>query len=641
MKKLLLLILAILLSFSMVACDIQAILDGMMPPSSSYEEDEDEDDEEEEEEDDEDEDESSSSSIDESKNHGVDKTVYSNTVTEDGKWVYGDRTLSAPTFTNFYNGYKSALTMTFDDGYDIGTGRYVNSVFEQYGFRGTMMLGACFLESDDGSGNKVPNQNLISQWNTVLADGYLDVGCHGYDHLNPVGLDPSKYDHEIKDAIEFLREQFPGQKVLTFATPYAHIDNSYEDYLDDLVIANRLEADGGKAIKIGDDYNLYRVWSTSVRKDTPASSFNSYIGGKLDESGTWVVELLHCVLDTPYNSTDTSKALLSEHCAYISKNYGDTVWVASFEDVAIYLKQLETAKINYVASDRESMTINVTCPLDEEIYNYPMTVKLRVPAYATSAYMVVDGEAVILDVARGSGVNTVTVKNIPVNGEDVKIYLGGNYNYANDCLHVWGNKRVSATCSEVGYMLYECAICKVTYKGEFTQKRSHDFSNSRVTEAEPTLTEDGLDVLTCQACGTEKELVTSLKNMAPGSTITASDGINQWVYTSDMIDGNVSTKWTNGTATPYVELTFAESSVQYVEVSISKYGGTQFLAVSTYNGTEWTEIEANQEIDSSDVITVRVEVGVDTSGIRLDISGTASGCTMIHEITIIAKIDKN
>ncbi len=638
MKKLLLLILALLLSFSMVACDIQSFIDGLMPSSSSsYDEDEDE----WEDEDDEDDEDSEQGGDDsESSKYGEDKTVYTNTVTEDGKWVYGDRTLSAPTFTNFYNGYKSALTMTFDDGYDVGTGRYVNSLFEQYGFRGTMMLGACFLESDDGNGNKVPNENLINQWNTVLAEGYLDVGCHGYDHLNPVGLSSSYYQREIDDALAFLRTNFPGQKVLTFATPYAHIDSPYEEYLKNHVISNRLESDG-QLIKVGQENNLYRVKSYSFKKDTVMSIFNEDIGTKLEKDGTWVVELLHCVLDGPYNSTDTSKQKLSEHCAYIYNNYKDTVWVASFEDVSIYLKQVESAKINYVASDRESMTINVTCPLDEEIYNYPMTVKLRVPSYATSAYMMVDGEAVILDVTRGSGVNTVIVKNIPVNGENVKIYLGGNYNYANDCLHVWGNKRVSATCSEVGYMLYECAICKVTYKGDFTGKRPHDFGDSRVTEKAPSLTEDGLDVLTCQTCETEKKIVTSLKNMAPGSSITASDGKNQWVYTTDMIDGNVSTKWTNGTATPYVELTFAKSSVQYVEVSVSKYGGTQFLTVSTYNGTEWTEIEVNKEIDGSDVITVRVEVGADTSGVKLDISGTSSGCTMIHEITVIAKIDKD
>ncbi|MBE6625325.1 MAG: hypothetical protein E7622_06760 [Ruminococcaceae bacterium] len=624
MKKLLLLILAFLLSFSMVACDIQSILDGLMPSSSSsYDEEE-----EEEEEDEDDEEQQSSSSVpDMSHIYGEDKTVYTNTITEDGKWMYGDKALAAPTFANYYNGYKSALTFTFDDGYDIGTGRYVNSVFDQYGWRGTAMLGPCFL-----------SEELVAQWNTVLAEGYLDVGCHGYDHKNPVGLDSAEYEHEIKDAIEYLRTNFPGQRVLTYATPFAHIDSPYQDYLDDLVISNRLEADG-KLVKVGDDYDLYQVRSYSFNKNNVVDAWNQSIGTKLNEDGTWVVELVHCVLDSPYNNTDTSKEKFSAHSAYLYNNYKDTVWFASFEDVSIYLKQVESAKINYVASDRESMTINVTCPLDETIYNFPMTVKMRVPSYATSAYAVIDGEVQMLQVTKGSGMNVVTVKDIPVNGENVKIYLGGNYNYANGCSHLWSNKRVSATCKDMGYMLYECAFCKATYKNEFAKTRDHAFGEREIIEI-PTLTEDGLEKISCSDCGTEKEIVTSLKNLAPGATISASAGINEWVYTADMIDGNIDSKWTCGTDAPSVQLTFAKSSIQYVEISVSKYGGAEMLAISTYDGEEWTQIAVDEVIDGDGVITVRVEVGAEASSVKFDISGTASGCTMIHEITVIAKIDK-
>lgn len=631
MKRLLLLILAILLSFSMVACDIQSFLDGLMPSSSydddDYDDEEDEEEEEDEDDEDEDEDEESSSSTEVNDKYGADTTVYSNEINENGEWIYGGKALKAPSFTNYYNGYKSALSMTFDDGYNVGTGRYVNSIFEQYGWRGTMMLGPCFLTDD-----------LVTQWNTVLEEGYLDVGCHGYDHKDPRTLPTSEYEHEIKDAIEFLRTKFPGQRVLTFATPYAQINDSYEEYLKDYVISNRLEAAGG-AVKVGGNYNLYRVGSTSFKKDTVVDYFSEDIGKKLDEDGAWVVELLHCVLDAPHDSTDTSKEKFAAHCSYIYNNYKNTVWVASFEDVSIYLKQVESAKINYVASDRESMTINVTCPLDKEIYNFPMTIKLRVPAFATSAYAVIDGEVQILQVSRGSGVNTVTVKDIPVNGENVKVYLGGNYNYLNECLHVWGNRRVNATCGELGYVLYECALCNATYKNDFVATRDHTFSKREVVKA-PSFTDSGLDTMSCSVCGTKKEIVTSLKNLAPSSTISATDGKNEWTYTSSIIDGDKDSYWVNGTATPSVQLAFAKSNVQYVEISISKHGGTQFLAVSSHDGAEWTEVTADEVIDGSDVITLRVEVGAETSSIKFDISGTASGCTYIHEIAVIAKVDK-
>lgn len=634
MKKFLAMLLVLIMSFSLMACDIDAILDELMPPSSSYDDEDydDEDYDEDDDEDDEEDDDEQSSSVDTSDIYGKDTTVYSNEITEDGKWVYGSYNLTAPSFSGYYNGYKSALTMTFDDGYDTGTGKYVNSIFEKYGFRGTMMLGPCFL-----------NEGNIPTWNTILAEGYLDVGCHGYDHLNPVGLDPSKYEHEIKDAIEFLRTSFPGQKVLTFATPYAHIDSAYEEYLNDYAISNRLEADGG-TIKVGEDYNLYRVESFSFKRDSNVEIFNSdIIGKKLDQGGTWVVELLHCVLDNPVNSTDTSKEKFSAHCKYIYDNYKDTVWVASFEDVSIYLKQVESAQVNYVACDRESMTINVTCPLDEEIYNYPMTIKLRIPGFATSAYAVIDGEEQILPVTRGSGVNTVIVKNVPVNGEDVKIYIGGNDRYANDCMHLWSSKRVPATCEEFGYMRYECAMCKVTFKNDFTEKLAHDFSNGRVTEKEPSLSEDGLEVETCAVCGTENEIVTSLKNLAPGAMLTVSEGKNDYVYASDIVDGSTDTKWVNGTDTPSVQLAFEKSDVHYVEIAFSKWTDGQSFIVSAYDGSEWTQLDSwtdGADTAGGDLITLKIDVNKQISIIKFEFTGSSSGCTNIHEITVIAKVDK-
>ena len=143
---------------------------------------------------------------------------------------YVNDTFSYPIITPYYNGYKTALTMTFDDGYDTGTGTIVSDMFEKYGYRGTMMIGPCFINGEE----------YITEWNKIFARGYLDLGCHGYNHKEPTTLPSSEYEHEIKDAIMFLREKFPGQRVLTFATPYAHINDAYESYLSQFVLGNRL-----------------------------------------------------------------------------------------------------------------------------------------------------------------------------------------------------------------------------------------------------------------------------------------------------------------------------------------------------------------------------------------------------------------
>lgn len=649
MKKLLLVFVALLLALSMISCDIQGVIDGIISdimPSPNETGDESSAEEEEEEKDEEDEEEEEESSEDEENdettsekpsedispstpNYGPDKTVYSNTTTADGKWVYGNYSLKAPAFTNYYNGYSSALTFTFDDGYHTDTGDFVNSVFEQYGFRGTAMLGPCFL-----------NDTNIPIWNKILAKGYLDVGCHGYNHEEPTTLAQSKYEHEIKDAIYFLREKFPTQRVLTFATPYAHINDAYEAYLDDFVISNRLELGGG-LVQVGSDYNLYRVKAYSFNRDAIVDNHNQIIAGNLKQNGAWVVELVHCVMDQAYNSTDISKEKFASHCAYLYNNYKNTVWFASFEDVSIYLKQVENAKINYVASDKESMTINVTCDLDKDIYNIPMTAKFQVPFTINSAYAVIDGVEYDLTISRGSGVNTITLRDIPVNGPDVKIYFGGNDDCQNGCAHIYQyGEKINSTCQERGYTVATCAICGNSFKTNYTSPKSHTLSNERVVEKEPTLTENGLITIKCLNCDYKKEIITSIGDITDSGTFTATDGINQWVSASDMIDGNKNTSWTCGTANPEIILSFNEKYVTTAEITLKRnIAVAQKFTVSAYDGEIWHEVgswDYNEDTSTDSIITLTFDVNMNAKQLKIYFDSSAVGCTEIYEIVVLA-----
>ena len=258
--------------------------------------------------------------------------------------------LKHPIISPYYNGYKSAVTMTFDDGYDTGTGTIVSDQFEKYGFRGTMMIGACWMN----------NASIIAEWNKIFARGYLNVGCHGYNHVHPGELDPSGFEHEIKDAIMFLREKFPGQRVLTYATPFAQLTSEYENYLKDLVIGNRLES-GGALVNLRNNinFNTYRVKAFSVNKNQRLAPIHDAIQTGIDY-GNWTVELFHCVLPEAQNGTDISQDVFEYHCEYLYRNFRDEVWFATFEDVLIYAEQLKHISVEYTDCDRETMTFKVT-----------------------------------------------------------------------------------------------------------------------------------------------------------------------------------------------------------------------------------------------------------------------------------------
>ena len=408
---------------------------------------------------------------------------------------YVNEMMQHPVMTSFYNGYASALTMTFDDGYDVGTGTLVSDIYEKFGWRGTMMLGPCFLGSDE----------IIKEWNNVFARGYLDVGCHGYNHKEPTTLDPSEYEHEIKDAIMFLREKFPGQRVLTFATPFAHINGPYEEYLSQFVIGNRLEA-GGTLVnpQTNPDYNPFRVMAVSVNKSNPLIPVHSAVKTGI-EKGHWTVELFHCVKPSASASTDIDYEVFEYHCNYLYRNYRDDLWFATFEEVLLYMEQAKRATIAYTDCDRTSMTFKVTpdSTLDKELYNFDMSTQIYLPAFADSAYATVNGEyqPLTLLVDQKSGDKSVIVKKIPATGEsEVVVYLGANKNMRNNCLHRYAvDEIVEPTHEEGGYTINKCHKCEHTYNSAYTAP-VHTFNGDVVVVIEPTQSDAGLAKHYCTHC---------------------------------------------------------------------------------------------------------------------------------------------
>lgn len=401
-----------------------------------------------------------------------------------------------PVLTPYYNGYKTALTMTFDDGYDTNTGVVVSDLYEKYGMRGTMMIGPCFVGSD----------SIISEWNAIFDRGFLTVGCHGYNHKEPTTLDPSEYEHEIKDAIMFLREKFPGQRVLTFATPFAHINNSYEEYLSQFVIGNRLEA-GGSSVSLSQnlDFNTYRIKAYSINRNSSASTVNALLPYAV-EDGTWVVELYHCVMETAANSTDVDLSVFSSHCEYLYRNYRDTIWFATFEDVLIYAEQLRHTTIEYTACDRESLTFTVKPDgtLDKDIYNIPLTAKFYLPNdLVDSAYAMVNGvyQPLEYEADLSTGYEYVMVRDIPSNMEsEVVIYIGGNKTMKNGCVHRYSiDSIVEPTHETHGYTVNKCIRCESTYKSAYTNP-VHDYTGETVIVVEATRTSRGIAKHYCQHC---------------------------------------------------------------------------------------------------------------------------------------------
>lgn len=369
---------------------------------------------------------------------------------------YGKETLQAPELGKYYHNYEAAISMTFDDGDNVETGRILNELFAKYGFKGTLMFTASNVK------------NTVDEWNEILAEGYLDVGCHGYNHVGPTSIsDNATLTRETKEAVEFLRENFPTQKVLTFATPLANITDEYEAALKDLVISNRLEQFGEQVV-YGGDYNMYRIRASSFNVNKSLGYINSQADYAV-KNGEWLVELMHGVIDGSRYGTDIDKATFVQHCEYLYNKYNGKVWFGSFEEVSLYVYQYENSKLEYVACDKDSMTFKITTDssLDKSIFNVPMSAKVYLPTYASSAYYVIDGVEYDAKVEKlGERKRYVNLYDIPTDGTEVKLYFSGNKDTNNGCyLHTYEvSQEVESTCTTHGFVELECTYCHNKYK---------------------------------------------------------------------------------------------------------------------------------------------------------------------------------
>lgn len=388
-----------------------------------------------------------------------DAMKYTVKYSKDKKKIYfGNYSFKAPAFTPYYNDYEAAVSMTFDDGADIAAAQVASSIMAKYGIRGTLMVN---INAIDGN---------LAQWQALVNQGVLDIGSHGWAHINPYDITTEQMEHEIKGSLEYLQKNFPNENPLTYATPFAQITDTYEEYLKFCgFISNRLETGGAIIKPTSENINMLRLGSSRIDVSYLPSQVQINVASAID-TGSWFIELFHNIR-TSSHSTDLPAEEFEAHCQWLYDNYNGKVWFGSYDDVSKYVAQYQTATIEYTAVDSESMTF--TAKVDKN-YGQEMTLKIYMPFFIDSAYAIIDGEERYLTVQKESNARSVLINTeISEEGTEIKIVMGGNDKYLNNCTHNYVEYEVvEPTATEYGYTVMYCPNegCGHTYKEKYTDK---------------------------------------------------------------------------------------------------------------------------------------------------------------------------
>lgn len=280
--------------------------------------------------------------------------------------------LTPPEVCNWADNKTAAISVTIDDGHYESAVKF-NELQKKYNVHSTQ-----FLITDTIAGN----EERVKGWSDIFSEGYMDIGNHSagheirYDESDSYTAD--ELDRDINGAYTTLKELFPEQDVLAFATPWGQNSQITDALIREKHYANRSVGGG---IVYWDTSVLYKLGSHVITFDTTAEELNS-MTDKAISGGGWYIQLHHSLGDEG-NAGDliTDITACEKHFEYI-KEQSDAgkLWSGSFNDVIKYICERKTAKIEMLWTGKRSIGLRLTDDMgDDDLFDYPITLKVYLP----------------------------------------------------------------------------------------------------------------------------------------------------------------------------------------------------------------------------------------------------------------------
>lgn len=273
---------------------------------------------------------------------------------------------------------KAIWTFTSDDAL-ITSCEYFSSEFNRLNLRGSFAMIVKKLLNSDGS----VNAGIVNRFKTIFADDNFDITNHTYNHLSPHD-DPDNVElwkHEINDAQSKLEELFPGERVFTVANPLV----ATYDTIDGIIKENNWAARNGKyesnttlnynSLNPTEDEWFHLKWQHGNEYCT-VESMKKWVDTAI-QNRRWQLELWHGV--DGEGSSPVPSDIATPYFEYVASKKNE-LWIATFNEAVQYLREKQHATLNINANNSGNLEVSITHDLPQDIFNYPLSVRTRVPA---------------------------------------------------------------------------------------------------------------------------------------------------------------------------------------------------------------------------------------------------------------------
>jgi hypothetical protein len=282
---------------------------------------------------------------------------------------------------------------------------------------------------------RVGSAGTWSLWQSVLAQGY-QLQSHSVSHVgNPVFEDgwPGP-DWETSESLRQIDSNIPGQHTKMFVPPGASVKQfgvGGNWRASSVKYFASARGASGIPINLANQTDYFDIRTTAapaafvvdeVAPGTPAWTANNQLKSILDPAHKnyrgWATFFTHALNIKDASLFASKEPGLAKVFDFYNKNR-DQLWLGQFGDVALYGQERDTATLKTVRTDATGIALSLTSQMDPEVFDYPLTVKVRLPDAWPVVAATQAGAPVPCSVVHNEGAAYALVKARPDRGEIV------------------------------------------------------------------------------------------------------------------------------------------------------------------------------------------------------------------------------
>ena len=301
---------------------------------------------------------------------------------------------------------KAVYTFTTDDGI-FSAILFFNTEFKRLNLRGSMALICSRLNGCEQG------------FQAIVEQGFMDVTNHSKTHPKfSMIKDTAVLENEIIGSQYQLKSMFKGQDVITMCNP--NVVNT--DLADSIIFKSHYAARNG-----GTGYNslnptrqewyhlnYFATYHYDSNISAKASELNANVDSALADRH-WLIILAHGL---GFNRNEMPKEEFRTHFEYVASK-SDSLWCGTFNEVTKYLREKQQASVRVKECNATKIIVTITHDLDAKLFNYPLTLKTRVPSKLKNIIITQAGKSQSVKVQSKNGISYVSYDAVPNCGDIV------------------------------------------------------------------------------------------------------------------------------------------------------------------------------------------------------------------------------